>query len=481
MPEIPDLILWTAFVSSWLVLGCISAAHAIMYKRDPRSAAIWLMLSFMIPIAGPWLYWALGINRVERKAVVIIGRRYRPFNPSPVKRVFAGPEEHASAVGHLIALKHVADRVTRLPILPGNALTPMHNGEQAYPRMIQAINDAHRSVTLASYIFDRDDVGYMFADAMGEASKRGARVHLLVDGIGALKTASRMGRRLMGLGVEVAPFVPLRFPFGRVRLNLRNHRKILVVDGKTGFSGGMNISERHLVNRPRPGRSEDLHFEITGPVVSELQHCFVEDWALATGSVLEGEAYFPILEQTGSAVCRGIVSGPDEDFEKIQWMLQAAFAAAQKSVRIITPYFVPTSPLIWAMTTAALRGVEVSVLLPSVVDLPFMRWAADAYLWQLLQRGIRVFRQPPPFVHTKLLIVDDRWVFFGSANLDRRSFRLNFEFNVEVYDATLARQLAGWTDSRISRAREVTLEEVDSRPKLVRFRDGFVKLFSPHL
>lgn len=481
MPEIPDLLLWVVFFALWLGLACVSAGHAIMYKRDPRSATIWLFISFILPMVGPWLYWALGINRVERHAAVKLGRRDRPFNPSPVERACVRHAEYAGAVGHLVALRHVADRVTRLPLLPGNTLTPLHNGEQAYPRMLEAIRNAQRSVTLASYIFDWDDVGHTFAEALGAAAQRGARVHVLVDGIGALTTASRMGRRLIHLGAEVAPFVRLRFPWGRVRLNLRNHRKILVVDGSIGFSGGMNISERHYVHRPQPGRSEDLHFEITGPVVSELQHCFVEDWSLATGQTLDGETYFPMLEPTGTAVCRGIVSGPDEDFEKIPWMLQAAFAAAQKSVRIITPYFVPTSPLIWAMTTAALRGVEISLLLPSVVDLPFMRWAADAYLWQLLQRGIRVFRQPPPFVHTKLLIVDDRWVFFGSANLDRRSFRLNFEFNVEVYDVTLAKQLAGWTDSRIARGQEVTLKEVDSRPGPRRLRDGCIKLFSPYL
>ena len=470
-----------AVVAAWLVLAGIGAAHAIMYKRDPRSTAIWVFVSFTLPLVGPWLYWVLGVNRIERRAVRRLGRRGRPFERSNLTEAEEGADPHGEAVGHLIRLRTVADRVTRLPLLPGNAILPLHNGEQAYPRMLDAIAEARRSVTLASYIFDWDDVGRDFAHALDEAAQRGVRVHALMDGIGALKSFSRMGRLLLRSGAELTAFFPLRFPFGRLRLNLRNHRKILVVDGRTGFAGGMNISQRYLVERSEPDRVEDLHFEIAGPVVAEMQHTFVEDWALATGEILQGQAYFPKLPAAGPAVCRGISSGPDEDFEIIHWKLQAAFAAAEHSVRIVTPYFVPTSALISAMAMAALRGVEVTLILPSLVDYRFMRWAADAYLWQLLEHGIRVYRRPPPFVHTKLLIVDERWILLGSANLDRRSFRLNFEFNVEAYDAALAGSLSAWLDGLLAAAEPVTLEQMDSRPTWRRLRDGLAKTLSPFL
>jgi len=276
-------------------------------------------------------------------------------------------------------------------------------------------------------------------------------------------------------------FFPLRFPFGRVRINLRNHRKILVVDGHLGFTGGMNVSQRHLAERPGPGRVQDLHFELTGPVVAELQHAFVEDWALATDEVLSGEDYFPPLVPTGPAVCRGIASGPDQSPAPLPWVIQAAFAGAQDSVLVVTPYFVPPTALISAMVMASLRGVRITLVLPEQLDLPFMRWVADAYLWQLLEHGIRVFRQPPPFVHTKLIVVDRRWVLLGSANLDPRSLRLNFEFNVEAYDAVLAAHLSDWLDQRLAGAHEVTLAEVDARPPHIRLRDGIAKAFSPFL
>jgi cardiolipin synthase len=476
-----ETLVHTAGAAASLFLSALASAHAVMYKRDPKGATIWIFVCFTLPVLGPWLYWAIGINRIERRAEKRFGRRERPFDDSILPDDRPSADLPHRAVGHLESLRTVADRVTRLPMIAGNTLHPLHNGEQAYPRMLEAIAGARTSVTLASYIFDWDDVGREFARTLADAAERGARVHVLLDGMGAHGGLSRKARFLRKAGVEVAAFFPLRFPWGRVRWNLRNHRKILVVDGRTGFTGGMNISERYLVSGSRRKRCEDLHFEVTGPVVAEMQHAFKEDWALATNEELEGEAYFPELKPTGPALCRGISSGPDENFEIIHWILQAALASAQSSVRIVTPYFVPSLSLISAMAMAALRGVRISLLLPSFVDQPYMRWAADAYLWQVIERGIKVFRRPPPFVHTKLMIVDERWVLLGSANLDRRSFRLNFEFNVEAYDIELARDLSAWLDELLDQSEQVTLEQMDARPAWRRLRDGLVKLFSPYL
>lgn len=476
-----DAALAWLFVIGWLGLGAFAAGHATVFKRDARSALLWVLVSFTFPWFGPWFYWVAGINRVERKAVKHLGRRFRPFPAQLAANYDRDEDTLLDTIGHLEGLRLAADRITRLPLLPGNQVEPLYDGEHAYPAMLAAIASAERTITLASYIFDWDDVGHRFADALDQAAQRGVRVHVLIDGLGALGVFSRMGRRLQQSGAEVAAFYPLRFPFGRLRLNLRNHRKLLVVDGRVGFTGGMNISKRHLTSRDDPRRVHDLHFRLTGPIVAELQHAFVEDWATATGNVLEGPDYYPVLVGTGPALCRGISSGPDEDFQIVHLMLQAAFAAARRSVRLTTPYFVPTSALISSMVTAALRGVDVTLLLPSYMDRPFMRWAADAYLWQLLQHGIRVFRRPPPFVHTKLMVVDERWTLLGSANLDPRSFRLNFEFNVEAYHVTLARQLASRLDRDAAESHEVTLTEMDARPFWHRLRDGCAKLLSPQL
>ncbi|MCO6438309.1 MAG: cardiolipin synthase [Phycisphaerae bacterium] len=469
------------FTIAWLTLGLWAAGHAVVFKRDSRSALIWVLLSFTFPIVGPWFYWVVGINRVERKALKHLGRRDRPFFFENTAKYDRDEDVYFDSVAHLDGLRLASDRITRLPLVPGNRIEPLFDGEQAYPAMLEAIASAEQTITLTSYIFDWDEVGHEFADALDQAAHRGVRVHVLIDGIGALGVFSRMGRRLKKSGAEVAAFYPLRFPLGRLRLNLRNHRKILVVDGRTGFTGGMNISKRHLAHRSDPRRVHDLHFRLTGPIVAELQHAFIEDWATATGTTLEGDGYFNALPNAGPALCRGISSGPDEDFQIIHLLLESALAAARSSVRITTPYFVPTSSLVSSLVTAALRGVDISLLLPSHMDRIFMRWAADAYLWQLLEHGIRVYLRPPPFVHTKLMVVDERWVLLGSANLDRRSFRLNFEFNVEAYDVELARQMAAWLDEDAAKCHQVTLEEMDTRPMWKRLRDGTAKLLSPQL
>lgn len=481
MPE--DSLTWlgAAWLIAWLAPALIASSHAILHKRSPESATLWVVVCMSLPLVGAWLYLAFGINRIERRAMQRVAGKETPDIKPVVPESSRDHTRTLEHIGHLQPLRRIADKVTRMPLLAGNRLKPLHHGEVAYPAMLDAIAHAKKSVTLTSYIFDWDAVGRSFTEALREAASRGVRVHVLVDGIGAVHSFSRMGRHLMSAGAEVSAFFPLRFPLGRVRVNLRNHRKILVVDGRVGFTGGMNISQRYLITRKRRHESEDLHFQLEGPIVGELQQSFAEDWYLATDHILTGDDYFPMLEHVGEAVCRGIDSGPDQDFESIHWVMQGALATAQHTVRIVTPYFVPTSDLLSSMSLAAMRGVDVKIVLPSFVDLPYMRWAADAYLSQVLERGAKVYHRRPPFVHTKLMIVDDRWILLGSANMDRRSFRLNFEFNVEAYDPKLASLLADWFDKLIPQSKQVTRAFVESRSRLLRLRDGVAKLFSPYL
>jgi cardiolipin synthase len=225
----------------------------------------------------------------------------------------------------------------------------------------------------------------------------------------------------------------------------------------------------------------DLHFRVQGPVVAHLQEIFADDWFFTTGEPLRGDPWFPQLVGCGPTIARGIVDGPDEDFEKLRWTILGALAAAQRSVRIATPYFLPEPTIIAALNLAAMRGVSVSILVPSKSNLPFVQWASVAHWWQVLERGCRIWLSPPPFDHSKLFVVDDCWSLVGSTNWDPRSLRLNFEFNVECYDPELARTLAGWFDEQLSVSRETTLAEVDGRSLPVRLRDGAARLLTPFL
>jgi cardiolipin synthase len=264
-------------------------------------------------------------------------------------------------------------------------------------------------------------------------------------------------------------------------MNLRNHRKILVVDGRLGFTGGINLRLGHWLEKRPPHPVRDLHFRVEGPVVAHLQEVFADDWLFTTREALRGERWFQPLEACGPVLARGIADGPDEDFEKLRWTILPALAAAKRSVRIATPYFLPDATIIAALNLAVMRGVQVDILLPAKSNLPFVQWASTAHWWQMLERGCRIWLSPPPFDHSKLLLVDDAWALVGSANWDPRSLRLNFEFNLECYDPAFARTLAEWFDGVLRQSHQTTLAEVDARSLPVRVRDGVARLFTPFL
>jgi cardiolipin synthase len=281
--------------------------------------------------------------------------------------------------------------------------------------------------------------------------------------------------------VRVARFLPILSGRGVAFLNLRTHRKLMVVDGRVAFAGGMNIAAANVHARAGRRAIRDMHFRIQGPVVRQLQDAFAEDWAFTTREVLEGPAWFPEMENRGSASARLITNGPDSDFEVLRNVLLGALSAARESVRIVTPYFVPDAQTIAALGVCALRGVQIDIVLPSRGNIRLAEWASRAMLWQVLKPGCRVHLSPPPFEHTKLFVVDRTWVLFGTTNWDTRSLRLNFELDVECYDRDLAGRLDDLISERISISRSYTLADADGRPFLARVRDGVARLFAPYL
>jgi cardiolipin synthase len=466
-----------------LLMSLLSSAHALLHKRDSRSATLWVGFIWFVPLVGAVLYFILGVNRIKRQAILLRGDLKRFHARQIVNNCSIDQlSVHLPFVAHhLTSLACATAKVIARPLLPGNRVELMINGDAAYPAMLEAIANARHSITLSTYIFDRDEVGLTFAQALGAAVRRGVEVRVLIDATGTRYSWPTILGALRREGVRVARFLPT-FPLWQlVSLNLRNHRKILVIDGHLGFTGGMNIRAGHWLAKKPSHPVRDLHFRLEGPVVAHLQEAFADDWFFTTREALRDEKWFPPLEDCGPVIARGIADGPDEDFEKLRWTILAALSAAKHSVRITTPYFLPEPTLIAALNLAVMRGVTVDILLPARSNLPFIQWASTAHWWQVLERGCRIWLSPPPFDHSKVFVVDDCWSLVGSTNWDPRSLRLNFEFNVECYDPALARTLTGWFDGQLRHSHQTTLTEVDARSLPVRLRDGAARLLTPFL
>ncbi len=362
---------------------------------------------------------------------------------------------------------------------PGNTVQIYRDGDEAYPAMLSAIAAARRSVGLSSYIFRDDAWGGRFIDALIAAQGRGVAVRVLIDGIGGGWLLSPAYRRLRRQGVPAARFLHSPLPWRMPFLNLRSHKKILVLDGAVGFTGGMNISDANVMAARPEAPVQDTHFRIEGPVVGQLTEAFAQDWAFAAGEDLGGEAWFPDLAHHGAAPSRVIDSGPDEDLEKIEFALLQAVACAREGIAVMTPYFLPDERLTTALALAAMRGVAVDLVIPERSDHAFVDWATRANIGPLLKEGVRVWRCPPPFRHSKITVVDGEWCLIGSCNWDIRSFRLNFELCVEVYDRGLAGALMALMHS--ARGTALTEAELDARTLPARLRDAAVRLMLPYL
>ena len=461
-------------------LSVCSAGHALLTKRDPRAALGWIVTCLALPGLGALFYWLLGVNRIRTRArelqVQGEGMHWLHVNDPPTAQdLSCYPTDDTSRT--LITL---SDAVTRRPLVSGNQIDILHNGEQTYPAMLEAIRNARESVFLSSYIFTPDSLGMQFVRELIAAADRGADVRILIDAFGELYSRDKVRRHLHGTKVKVVTFLPPRL-LHSFYFNLRNHRKLLIVDNQVGFTGGINIRERHLVEAADDAiRVIDIHFRFQGPICEQLRDAFMEDWHYATKEK-RAPREWPRPPAVGTACCRGISAGPNEPHEKLNWIIIGALSCAKSHIRIMTPYFIPSRSQLSAINAAALRGVRVEIILPAQNNLPFVGWAANAYLFEVLEHDAHVYFHPPPFVHSKLLLIDDKYALVGSANLDPRSLRLNFEFNVEVFDQQTVAELSRHFDQSRDRSRKITLEEVDSRSLALRLRDSFFKLFSPYL
>ena len=470
-------ILATATALVGLVLGLWASGHALLHKRRPESAFGWVGVCMLFPFGGALMYYVFGVNRVQTRAL-----KLRPGQALTALLEESGQDAPTDLLParRMAELARIGARVGGSPAIGGNRVTVLHSGEDTYPAMLDAIDLADRSVYLSTYIFESNRSGLEVVEALHRARERGVDVRVLLDGVGELYTFPRLRNALRKRGIRYARFLPPRLWPPTFRINLRNHRKILVTDNRVAFVGGINIGDRHLVaDTDNPRRVVDLHFRFEGPIAEPIAEVFASDWEFATGEPINIE--LPDLQNVGDSTCRVIVDGPDGDLDRMLGLLLAAVAAADRRVAIMTPYFLPPRDLMGALQAAALRGVDVALIMPGKNNLPYVHRATRHMLWELLRRDVKIYYQPGPFVHSKLLLIDDGYAFIGSANWDARSLRLNYELGIEIFDEPAAGELGRHFEDVRARSQRVTAEELNARNLPTRLVDGLAWLLTPYL
>lgn len=393
-------------------------------------------------------------------ALTLLWGLYAFIAPEPVdlppERLSTGVDAEMPQAGITLAAHLNA------PKLSGNQVTLLVNGDEIFPAMLDSIRQARTSINLLTYVYWQGDIAEAFADELSAAARRGVRVRLLLDAFGARKIEPEWVERMEAAGCEVVWFHPLNWNTLR-RYNNRTHRKVMVVDGRIGFTGGVGIADEWTGDAQDPDHWRDDHFRVEGPVVRYLQGSFAENWRQASGEVLAGEAMFPELPAVGEADVVPINAAADEHFSGIPFTYWLLFRSARERIRIATPYYVPDPDLELGLLTAARRGVQVTLLIPGDnQDSIIVRYASRTYYRELLEAGVRIYEYQPTLMHTKLAIVDDTWALVGSPNFDSRSFELNYEIALAVYDRPFVQELTVSYAEDLQHARPITLEEVDS-------------------
>jgi cardiolipin synthase len=367
------------------------------------------------------------------------------------------------------------------PLAGGNRVEELLNGDRIFPAMLAAIRSAERTVTFETYIYWSGSIGKAFTEALAERARIGVRVHVLLDWIGSDKIDQSYLDDMERAGVEVRRYnKPDWYKVGR--LNNRTHRKLLVVDGKIGFTGGVGIADEWLGNGQQPDRWRDTHFRVVGPAVAQLQAAFLENWLEVTGEVQHGALYFPAIEPAGRQYAQMFTSSPGGGAESMQLMYLLSIAAAAKGIQLSMAYFVPDNLAVETFVEALRRGVKVQILLPGdKVDTQVVRQASRGEWGKLLAAGAEIYEYQPAMFHCKVMIVDDLWVSVGSTNFDTRSFSVNDEANLNVYDAEFARRQSEIFAQDLGRSRRITLEEWRNRPWRQKVFDYAASLLSSQL
>jgi cardiolipin synthase A/B len=380
-----------------------------------------------------------------------------------------------------LAFLQTMHALTGAPMSEGNRVEILRNGVQIFPSMLAAIRAARKTINLEFYIYWDGEVGRLFAEALAERARAGVQVKVILDAVGSATMSPNLLDFLHRNGIDIEWYHPLRW-YTISRLNHRTHRKVMVVDGTIGFSGGVGIADEWLGDADAKNHWRETVARVEGPVVTQMQFAFMDNWVKSRGELLTGLDYFPSVEPRGHHLTQVIKSSPSEGSSTVKLLYIVSIVSATKSIYISNAYFVPDRDTIRALEGAVRRGVDVRVIVPGeYVDVPIVRQASRMHYDLLLRRGIRIFEYLPTMMHAKTMVVDSVWSTIGSSNFDDRSFRLNDEVNVNVYDEGIAQQMESMFFHDLARSEEITLRKWFRRPRWARIKEALADVLKPQL
>jgi cardiolipin synthase A/B len=482
---ISGLDFWKFFSLIFLATAIPVALMIILEKRSPFKTAAWILVLILLPVFGVIFYLFFGQEYRKQKLFSRKGlkslTRYRRLS-------FRQLRQFEQTLKNLPPKATEKENIIRLLLknsnallTTGNRLKIMNNANDTFAAIFEAIEKARHHVHLEYYILEDDEIGNRLKELLIDKSRQGVEIRVIIDDVGSWSLGKKFIAGLRSNGIEIYSFMEVRFPRLTSRVNYRNHRKIVVVDGNIGFTGGINFADRYLKGVKDIGPWRDTHLQIEGDAVGCLQMVFAADWFFVIHENLTGRKYFPVLKETNGTPVQISASGPDSDWDSINQAYFAALSNAKSKIYIASPYLMPPLEIIYALKTAALSNVDVRILMPEKSDSVIPHWSSFSYIEDLLEAGIRVFFYKTGFIHSKYLIVDGVFSTVGTTNLDFRSLETNFEVNAFIYDEVFTADLEKQFKADLRNSREIKLDDWKQRKWHFKLRESLAHLVSPLL
>lgn len=471
---------WSAFglssaviAATYFIASVTIIIHILLTKASEKTALAWVVLVIAAPILGAFIYLFFGINRINVRARKLRRKEIDPLVLTP---------SYETTIQEDLTFEFTAVKYLHEGKLSFNStIEALVDGDNAYPQMLAAINAAEKEISLASYIFNHDAAGKLFVKALKEAKDRGVNVRVIVDDVGLKYSFPSIKSVLRKAGINTVSFLPTAGRYLQF-INLRNHRKVLICDGKIVFTGGMNISEGNLCKSGVKRPVHDIHFKLEGKVVEQYSRVFEQDWGISTGELIQLLPYEGNMTGKKDFIFANVIpDGPDEYFKMYENAVLIAIATAKKSIKIMTPYFLPNDEILAALRTACYRGVNIELIVPKRNNIRFFDWAMQPILSLVTKYGVQVYKSVNDFDHSKLLIADNYLTVIGSGNWDERSFRLNFEINTEIVSENFAYLMTSYFNQRKNGAVYVSGADIDNLPLHYRLRNAAAMLFKAYL